>query len=253
MPSLLTQAERHRLVVSHLSLVHAKVQGARRTNPQIPVDELLSAGYRGLLMASRHYDPTSAASFATFATYRIWGEMQDFVREVQRHQRLCVDLPDVDLLAHNCQTAYSDLLRPEKGAWPETVALTSQVLAAVERLPETERTVLKAHFFEDRALSDVAADLGIAKCTATRCLARAVRAIREQLNDSFAEWPHATPRSKTRFSPAFKAQMVSRARQDGLSVEGLARKTNVPATNIREWLKRASAATSRSATQLAAA
>lgn len=253
MPALLSQDERHRLVVSHLSLVHAKVQGARRANPEIPVDELLSAGYRGLLMASQHYDPSSTASFATYAGYRIWGEMRDFIRQVQRHQKLCVDLPEVDILAHNCQTAYSDLIRPEQELWPERVALASQVLAAVERLPETERTVLKAHFFEDRALSDVAADLGVAKCTVTRCLARAITAIREQLNDSFAEWPEATPRTKTRFSPAFKAQMVRQARQDGVSVESLARKTKVPATNIREWLKRASASTSRSATQLAAA
>ncbi len=253
MPSLLSDAERKRLILEHLRLVHATVNSVRRRNRSIPEDELVSAGYRGLVFASHRFDPNATASFATFAFHRIRGEIQDFLDSAYQHRKLYVVLSEIDPVSRTCQTTTQDLTSSRQEVSPERLTLTAQVLAAVERLPETERTILKEHFFDERPLSDIAIDLGVSKGTMSRLLARALAAIREELHDPLAEWPQEMPKSKTRFSPTFKAQIVRRAQQGGLSISRLARETNVPKTNIREWLKHAAKEKSTSETQLAAA
>jgi DNA-directed RNA polymerase specialized sigma24 family protein len=122
---------------------------------------------------------------------------------------------------------------------PEQAMLSRQVLAAVERLPATDRVIIKLHFFEDWSLVDLARHLGVSKVTIGRYFNRALASIRAQLEDPHASWPREKPKKKTQFSPAFKAQIVRRVRQGDLSITRVARMTKVPSTNIRAWLKRA--------------
>jgi RNA polymerase sigma factor (sigma-70 family) len=282
-PALLSDSERQRHVLGHLGLVHSAARHFRRASSLIPADELVSAGYRALVSASQRFDPTRHLAFSTYAYPRIRGEMQDLVEaELNRHKRTLL-LSELDALAQqrhgdsdpeeltalwqldsssqvtlNClsRPGTEDLIPSLRLPNAERVTLIAQVLAAVERLPETERTVLKAHLFDDRPLSEIGADLGVSKVTASRILARAIEAIREQLNDRLAEWPEETPKTKARFSPTFRADIVRRAQQAqqvGLSIARLARETKVPATNIREWLKRASSPANNTEDQRVAA
>jgi len=76
-----------RLVEEHLELVDKIVRGMLRRLPaHIDKADLIQQGRIGLMEASRRYDPTSAASFKTFATYRIRGEIIDGLRAFSQNR-----------------------------------------------------------------------------------------------------------------------------------------------------------------------
>ena len=48
----------------------------------IDIEELKSAAYFGLVEASRRYDPEKSSGFGPYARWRIWGELNDCVRNL---------------------------------------------------------------------------------------------------------------------------------------------------------------------------
>lgn len=77
---MFTLEQRNDLVVSHIPL--ANMIAARyfqKTPPQVTLDELRSAAYMGLVGASRRYE---GGPFPLFATYRIYGEIKDYLRSL---------------------------------------------------------------------------------------------------------------------------------------------------------------------------
>lgn len=84
-------AEQVELVVGNLDLVNAiahivygKIGGI---GSEVTVEDLIQQGSIGLIQAAKRYRPSSEASFQTFASRRIRGEMLDFVREAGPHSR----------------------------------------------------------------------------------------------------------------------------------------------------------------------
>jgi len=236
----LSDAERNSLVVENLACVHAAANSFWPLNAAVSLDDLISAGYHALVLASRRFDPGRNTSFSTFAYPQVRGAMKDILISLGRALKHHTELPELD----------SDPDAPERAAEslaafvdpapdPERKRLTTEVLDAVKKLPEPERSILRAHFLDDRPLTEVAAELGISKVTASRVLARAIAAVREKLDDRVASWPRPVPRPKNRFPPSFKAQVLRKAREAGLSVARLSRETKVPASTIHDWLKRA--------------
>jgi hypothetical protein len=61
----LTNDERNQLIIRHLDSVHAAAN-TFKVQPWIR-DELMSAGYEALVLASTRFDPSSNATFTTFA------------------------------------------------------------------------------------------------------------------------------------------------------------------------------------------
>jgi RNA polymerase sigma factor (sigma-70 family) len=238
MSNSLSDLERQRLVVENLGCVQAALRSLLPVHPSVCAADLVGAGHLGLVRASLRYIPNDKTAFATFAYPRVRGEMKEILMAASRRLKEHEALPHLDFQ----DTADGEPDLPEAHANremdPERATLSRQVLAAAERLPATERMVIKLHFFEDRSLADLARDLGVSKVTIGRYFARAIAGIREQLDDPHASWPRETPKKKTQFSPTFKAQIVRRVRQGDLSISRIARMTKVPATNIRGWLKR---------------
>ncbi len=69
------------LVASHAPLVKRIAYHLLSRLPgSVQVDDLIQAGMLGLLEASRRYDPSQGASFATFAERRVRGAMLDEIR-----------------------------------------------------------------------------------------------------------------------------------------------------------------------------
>ena len=79
-PLTRTQAAR---VEQHTGLVRALARRAARNlgTRFLTVEELESVGNEALVTAALRYDPTQAASFATYVHYRIYGAMIDAVRK----------------------------------------------------------------------------------------------------------------------------------------------------------------------------
>ncbi len=83
---------RNRLVECYVSLVRAEaVRIARRLPAQISMDEIVSAGFDGLMRAVEAYDPEKPAKFETFCRQRIQGAVIDWLRS-QDHQSRTIRL-----------------------------------------------------------------------------------------------------------------------------------------------------------------
>jgi len=93
------RVERHAHLVRDIARRVARSVGVRT----MTLEELESAGNEALVQAAMRYDPTSPASFTTFAHYRVYGAMIDALRKrtpgLRQHQRAVVRLANTqDLL-----------------------------------------------------------------------------------------------------------------------------------------------------------
>lgn len=77
------QNERDALVNTYMPLV-TEIAGKihRRLPPGIDIESLISSGVIGLLEANERYDPTRGASFGAFARHRIFGEIMEYLRDM---------------------------------------------------------------------------------------------------------------------------------------------------------------------------
>jgi RNA polymerase sigma factor FliA len=86
-----TKEEREQLIIEHMPQVHLI---ARRIHENLPgsvcLDDLVSSGVVGLIMAIDHYDPRQAVKLKTYAEYKIRGAILDSLRSMDwasRHRR----------------------------------------------------------------------------------------------------------------------------------------------------------------------
>lgn len=87
----MTTSERERLIIEHMPQVHLI---ARRIHENLPetvcLDDLVSSGVVGLIMAIDNYDPGQAVKLKTYAEYKIRGAILDSLRSLDwasRHRR----------------------------------------------------------------------------------------------------------------------------------------------------------------------
>ena len=77
----IARKERQERVIAHLPLVRKEAQRVARRLPNwVDVDDLVSAGYLGLLSAVDRYDPDRGLSFGAFASHRVKGAILDELR-----------------------------------------------------------------------------------------------------------------------------------------------------------------------------
>ncbi len=81
----------------------------------------------------------------------------------------------------------------ESGSWADTVEDEDTALSAtpdrlalegmLARLPERERRILALRFFADKTQSEIGAEIGVTQMQVSRLLSRALRRLREELED----------------------------------------------------------------------
>jgi RNA polymerase sigma factor for flagellar operon FliA len=75
-------AARDAAILQDLDLVNRIARRfQRRLPPCVTFDDLASAGVVGLIQAVDRFDQTRGLKFKTYAQHRIWGAMQDFLRD----------------------------------------------------------------------------------------------------------------------------------------------------------------------------
>jgi RNA polymerase sigma factor for flagellar operon FliA len=87
----LSQDERERLILEHMPQVNLIARRIHETLPgNVCLDDLISSGVVGLIMAIDNYDPTQAVKLKTYAEYKIRGAILDSLRGMDwasRHRR----------------------------------------------------------------------------------------------------------------------------------------------------------------------
>ncbi len=120
------RVERHTELVRRIaSLVH------RQWN-RFDVDELASVGYEALIGAAIRYDPTSGASFATYAHYRVRGAMIDSIRAAKpagrRFTRAKIRLEQCQALLEQASTDQSVREAAGRSTLEERVVIARDLL-----------------------------------------------------------------------------------------------------------------------------
>jgi RNA polymerase sigma factor (sigma-70 family) len=191
------------LIARHLPLARAaaaQMYGRRRraAASEAAFDDLLALAYAGLTEAAARYDDTlatsaradwvrgaasavrapGAASFATFAWYRIRGAMLDGLRRSAAGDRARL-LPIDDLRAAGLAAAAEPPPLPPDDL--DRMRAQARIRAAVARLPDAPRAIVTKHYFEGKTLLAAGAELGLSKSWASRLHARAVTQLRALL------------------------------------------------------------------------
>jgi RNA polymerase sigma factor for flagellar operon FliA len=194
-----------RLVEENLELVDKIVRGMLRRLPShIDKADLVQQGRIGLMEAARRYDPTSAASFKTFATYRIRGEIIDGLRAHSQGRPAEAGWNEsVESIGENASstsggddvsgfissvkalsTAFELATSTSENPLEESLEKTT-LWTAVGRLPERERHVCELLYKMDMTMQDIANLMGTSKASVSRLHKRALERLRldNQLND----------------------------------------------------------------------
>ena len=184
------------------------------------LEDLVSAGFLGLIEAQQRFDALRGVLFSTFAYYRVRGACIDSVRKMAYLPRRAYQARKVaeaaDLVLEQAAEDYAstpsgkvdvdatvraidDVLGKLTASYmiasvspdeSQAVRPDHQLMHATEielmrqamsELPERERKVIREFYFEGRVLDDIAKDLGISKSWTSRIHTKALSLVRERM------------------------------------------------------------------------
>ena len=190
---------------------------AREVSLRHAMDDLVAYAFEGLLEARARYDPRANDTFQGFAYYRVRGAALDGayrVRGITRRglvsamqandgrledrgaarrvlpaeDRVEAALGELEGLVNSMADSYALAMFGEDAHSGEAQMIATldreRVRSAVARLPERERMLLEALYFEDAALDDIGSKLELSRSWISRLHTRAIALLREQLDGS---------------------------------------------------------------------
>ena len=216
----MSDSDRAALISEHKPLILAIARRVRaEMGKHVSVEDLEAFGVQGLLEAHSRFDSSRGARFATFAYYRIRGAMLDGVRKMvdappksmlrAKRQQAADDIAEsagleraADPAGRSPERAAEAMQRtlarlttsfvascvdadPDAAPTPDGPLLRrerqTEVRRALQQLPERERTILVAFYFDERSLDDVARELGLSISWASRLHHKGLDRLRELL------------------------------------------------------------------------
>ncbi len=177
-----------------MPLVHQVVASMLpRLPPNVLRDDLVGAGAFGLLDALRRQQPSErGAEFVWYARVRIRGAILDELRtQYWLSRRARRRFASQERNASAAVVGLDDLPE-ERRALVDNSRFTPEMLVfarsdanalakAVERLPDRERNIINAHYFEGVQLRTIAHDLGVSEPRVSQLHARAITRLKEYL------------------------------------------------------------------------
>ena len=205
------------LVEPHIPYAHAiAAELLARFPAHVDRQEVRAAAEYGLVQAANSYDPTKGVAFTTFAYYRIRGAVFDLLRETVRIDRfeeaaneymtdysaegnaasyaevknvaagivasyfLSLEQPSAEAPAQSAQAPLDTLLRQEQ---------QKGIREALKTLPEKNRKVLEAYYFEDLTLDEIGKRLGLSKSWVSRMHAKGLEMLRPAVERTLSSKP----------------------------------------------------------------
>ncbi|MBV8478136.1 MAG: sigma-70 family RNA polymerase sigma factor [Acidobacteriaceae bacterium] len=196
------------LIESHISYAHAvAAELLGRFPAHVDRSDVVAAAEYGLVQAANAYDPSKGVAFTTFAYYRIRGAVFDLLRETVKASRFeeaaneyMVDhsagasagapsYAEMKNLASGIVASYFlSLGEPssepplQSAEAPLDLLLRQEqqkgIRQALQALPEKNRMVLEAYYFEDLTLEEIGKRLGLSKSWVSRMHAKGLEMLR---------------------------------------------------------------------------
>lgn len=147
--------------------------------------DVIQEGTVGLIEATEVYDHRRDVAFSVFATHRIRGRMNNFLRKEGR--------ADIACLEDYGENGYNEMDRlVDTGMAVAEIAelheMTGRVRQALERLPEKERLVLDQVYIQSREAKKLAADMDLSTSHIYRLQKNGIRRIRGILSNFMHYW-----------------------------------------------------------------
>jgi RNA polymerase sigma factor for flagellar operon FliA len=186
----------------YMPLVHQAVaRFLRKLPPNVLRDDLIAAGTYGLIDSLRKNGGDEGVTFEWYARIRIRGAIvdelrtQDWLTRRARNQVTAAAISDETTGVRACVVGFDDLpgrlagggFADDEAQSPlDAVAERMDHIAlanAVSRLPERERYIIAAHYFEGVQFKSIAQTLGVSEPRISQLHARAVQRLRDALAD----------------------------------------------------------------------
>ena len=165
----------------------------------LDTDDLISCGVLGLAEAWDRYDPDRGVAFEAFAIPRVKGAVIDAIRASdwvprKARQRARMTGEPVAVLVsidadrsfgdehdHSAADRIVDESADVPGADLLAVESRRELMGALNRLPDRERTIVTLHYFDRVALQDIAKSFGVTESRVSQLHTRALRLLRAAL------------------------------------------------------------------------
>jgi RNA polymerase sigma factor for flagellar operon FliA len=202
------------LIESHVSYAHAvAAELLARFPPHVDRQDVRAAAEFGLVQAANAFDPTKGVAFTTFAYYRIRGAVFDLLRETVKSTRFEEAANDymMDYSTDAGIPSYSemknvaasviasyflsrDTLSSESNLQSADAPLErllrkeqqQRISSALKMLPEKNRQVLEAYYFEDLTLDEIGKRLGLSKSWVSRVHAKGLEMLRSAVEQNLS-------------------------------------------------------------------
>lgn len=193
-----TQDTRNNLVAHHLPLVERIANGIATTLPRhIDVNDLISAGWIGLITAIDQYDPARGVPFDQFARKPIRGAIYTDLRNGTpltsstarrqladaKHAGTSADCP-VGRVLYTVNTPDTTRDATHAGHQTDTVEhaeLHRLLTMAMARLPDRHRLMLGLYYRTDLPITGIAELLGVSPSAVSKYHTAAVNALRTEV------------------------------------------------------------------------
>lgn len=196
------------LIESHISYAHAvAAELLARFPAHVDRQDVRAAAEYGLVQAANAYDASKGVAFTTFAYYRIRGAVFDLLRETVKATRFEEAaneyMIDYSAAAGAGAPSYAEVRNVAVGivasyflslenlssepavqsadAPLDTLLRQEQqkgIRQALKTLPEKNRKVLEAYYFEDLTLEEIGKRLGLSKSWVSRMHAKGLEMLR---------------------------------------------------------------------------
>jgi len=186
----LTHAQQNRLIIDHMDLVEP-IAAFYRGQKGIPFDELAAEGRVGLVLAARSWART--ASFKTYASHRIHGQIQHFIRDWEPIEAVGLLNAEGDERYYEWsiyRTPYEDW--DQLAASPEQIQIKFEELAhtrnslsgALIGLSKRDRAIIEARFLRDppQKLESIAREHKISYARVVFLIDRALKKLRKVMD-----------------------------------------------------------------------
>lgn len=169
----------------------------RNLPPSVEIDDLVSVGSIGLLDAAKKYDPARKTSFRTYASYRIAGEIRDYLRRLDwapRIERAAIKRGEA---TEKTMVSLDSLALPDAEGSPEEIVpdlsarapgadatARDEARKALSGLPRREREILRLYYGEDRTLREIGEILSLSEARISQIVKQATERLRR--NDAMS-------------------------------------------------------------------
>jgi RNA polymerase sigma factor FliA len=199
-PARLTAAPTNQMIVDYLPMVRSMAQRVFSTfgsTGRIDLSDLVQAGTVGLTAAARSYNPSFGVSFAFYARFRVRGEMQDTLRQLDitfRQTPKVSESNDADQgrFDHFFEMPLDEdlggTLRCPPESQPDTLCSSEQrrdvLAAALSRLPEKLQSLILLHYSSNVDMKDISAMMNITRGRVSQLHRTALEAMAKSLRAS---------------------------------------------------------------------